>query len=179
MPAIADPYSARPYDAPSATFRDGGAAPRSPLSLRIRTALRRTELTRALADGAGPDTRPELALRAAQLTSDGSRRVLARTLRRTIAETHKPAMTRSRAVIIRRDAVLDAEDVINTMIERLGSSKPVQAQGMALAERIVTNADHSPLYNPSEPGSLGRAIKGATVALDVDRARSHEFPIAA
>lgn len=179
MPAIADPYGARPYDAPSSTFRDGDAAPRSPLRLRIRTALRRTELTRALADGAEPDARPELALRAAQLTSDRSRRALARTLGRTIAETYKPAMTRSRAVIIRRDAVLDAEDAINTMIERLGSSKPVQAQGMALAERILTNADHSPLYNPGEPGSLGRAIKGATEALDVDPARPHEFPIAA
>jgi hypothetical protein len=179
MPAIADPYGARPYDASSTTFRDGGSARRSPFRLRIRTALHRAEFTRALADGAEPDARPELALRAAQLTSDRGRRTLARTLSRTIAETYKPAMTRSRSIIIRRDAVLDAEDAINTMIERLRSSKPIQAQGMALAERILTNADHSPLYNPSEPGALRRAINGATEALDVDRARSHEFPIAA
>jgi hypothetical protein len=104
---------------------------------------------------------------------------LARTLGRTIAETYKPAMTRSRSIIIRRDAVLDAEDAINTMIERLRGSKPIQAQGMALAERILTNADQSPLYNPSQPGALRRAINSATEALDVDPARSHEFPIAA
>lgn len=179
MPAIADPYGARPYDAPSGTLRDGGAAPRSPLRLRIRTALHRAELTRALAGGVEPGARPELALRALQLTSDRSRRTLARTLGRTITESHEPAMSRARTTIIRRGAVLDAEDAIKTMIERLRAAKPVQAQGMALADGVLTNADQSPLYNPSEPGSLRRAIEGATKALDDDPARSHEIPIAA
>jgi hypothetical protein len=180
MPAIADPYGARPYDAPSDTFRhpaiDG--ASRSP-RVRMRTALQRAELTRALAEGADPNARPELALRAAQLTSERSRRVLARSLRRTIAEAHEPALTRSRVVIIRRSAVLDAEGAINAMIERLGSSEPVRAEGMAIAERILTNAELSPLYNSSEPGTLRRVVGVATAAMDPEPSQSHEFPIAA
>ena len=167
MPAIADPYGARPFDAPTDTFRDPAVDGRShSLRVWIRTALQRAELTRALAEGADPSARPELALRAAQLTSDRRRKALARTMRRTIAEAHEPPMTRSRVVIIRRGAVLDAEGAINAMIDRLGSSQPVRAEGMAIAERILTNADQSPLYNSSEPGALRRVIGVATAAMD-------------
>ena len=180
MPAIADPYRARPLDAPSDTFRDPALNRRShSLRVRVRTALQRAELTRALAEGADPSTRPELALRSAQLTSDRRRTALARTMRRTIAEAHKPAMTRSRVVIIRRGAVLDAEGAIDAMIERLGSSQPVRAEGMAIAERILTNADRSPLYNSSEPGALRRLIDVATAAMNAAPSQSHELPIAA
>ena len=55
----------------------------------------------------------------------------------------------------------------------------VQAQGMALAERILTNADGSPLYNASEPGTLRREMRGAAAALETDDAQSHQLPIAA
>jgi hypothetical protein len=167
MPPIANPNGTRPFDAPTDTFRDRPVTDwrsRS-LGVRFRTALQREALTLALAEGADPGTRPELALRAAQLTSDRTRKALARTMRRTIAEAHKPPMTRSRIVIVRRGAVLDAEDAINAMIARLGL-RPVRAQGMAIAERIVTNADQSPLYNPSEPGALRRVIGVATAAME-------------
>ena len=157
MPAIADPYRARPLDAPSDTFRDPALNRRShSLRVRVRTALQRAELTRALAEGADPSTRPSLrcARRSSPASAAAGRSRAA--MRRTIAEAHKPAMTRSRVVIIRRGAVLDAEGAIDAMIERLGSSQPVRAEGMAIAERILTNADRSPLYNSSEPGALRR-----------------------
>ena len=65
------------------------------------------------------------------------------------------------------------------MIARLTSGQPVRAQGMAMAERILTNADASPLYNPAEPGALERQITVATVAMDrPDRSQSHEFLLA-
>ncbi len=180
MPEIADPYRARLCDGPSDTFRRPTFDSRSrSLRLRIRTARQRAELTRAVAEGADPTMRHELALRAAQLTSDRSRRTLARTLRRTIAEAHQPALTRSRAVIIRRGAVLDAEGAIEAMIERLGGSKLVRAEGMAMAEWILTDADRSPLYNSSEPGTLRRVVGVATAAMDTHLSQSHEFPIAA
>ena len=175
MPAIADPYGSRPYvERPEADPEHTPA-----LRVRIRTALHRDELTRALAEGVDPNTRSELSLRATQLTSTRRRRTLARTMRRTIAEAHKPPMARSRIVITDCRAVLDAEDAIEAMIERLTNREPVRAQGMAIAERILTNAERSPLYNPSEPGSLRRAITVATSALDPKPAWSHEFPIAA
>jgi hypothetical protein len=49
---------------------------------------------------------------------------------------------------------------------------------MALLERIVTNEDRSPLYNPSEPGALRRMIRGATAALEAHPGLSHEFELA-
>ena len=173
MPAIADPYVSQ-Y----------GASPKSGdrtwrLRVRMRVALRRSELTRALAEGADPTTSDELALRAGQLTSAGSRRTLARAMRRTIDSARKPPLARSSAAIIQRGAVLDAQDAIRTMIARLSSGQPVRAEGMVMAERILTNADGSPLYNPAERGRLALEITAATAAMEpADRSHSHEFFLA-
>jgi hypothetical protein len=178
MPAIADPHRARPYVERSRSFRDPTSdGPRHAASVWIRTALQRDDLTRALADGVDPAISDELSLRAPQLTASRSRKSLARSLRGTIAEAHKPVMSRSRAVIIDRGAVLEAEDAIRAMIDRVTSSTPIDAEGMAIAERMLTNAERSPLYNASEPGSLRRVIRVATAAMDADDTRSHEFPI--
>ena len=178
MPAIADPYRDRPY-ASFSTSRDDNPDGSHSLRLRLRTARRTRSSRVSCARGTSPSTRPELALRAAQLTSDRSRRTIARSLRRAISEAHKPPMTRSRMVLIQRAAVIDAESAINAMVERLRSPEPVQAQGMALAERILTNADASPLYNASEPGALHDEMRGAAAALEEDAPQSHQVPIAA
>ena len=105
--------------------------------------------------------------------------MLAGSLRRTIAEARRPARTRSAVPFIDRGAVLDAEAAIAEMIERLLAPRPVEAQGMAMLERIVTNADGSPLYNASERGTLRRMIRSATAALDAQPAQSHQFALAA
>jgi hypothetical protein len=181
MPIIANPHRFRPYEAPLYGLRqtnsDTGLSPS--VSLRIRTAARRSELTRALAEGADPTTRPELELRAAQLRSSRNRNTLARALGRIVAEARRPVMTRSRVIIIRRAEVLNAEDAIMAMIERLRSSKPVLAEGMAMAEQIIADADKSPLYNPGEPGALRRLIGVARTVMEPRPAQSHEFPIVA
>jgi hypothetical protein len=171
MPAIADPYAAQ-----DGVVRSAGRTQR--LRVRLHATLHRGELTRALAEGADPTTSDELALRAEQLTSARSRRSLARALRRTLDEAHRPPLARSRVVIIRRGAVLGAEAAIRSMIDRLGSAEPLRAQGMAMAERILTNADGSPLYNPAGPGALEREISVAAEAMSpADRSQSHEFPV--
>jgi hypothetical protein len=177
MPAIVDPYGARPYAAPVDTIGDlASGSHATSLRARVGAALRRADLTRALAAGADPGASDELALRARQLTSERNRRTLARTLRRTLAEAQRPPMTRGRAVIIDRAAVLHAKDSIAEMIERLESANPVRAQGVALLEQILTNADRSPLYNRSESGALRRVIRVATAALDA-AGDSHEFEL--
>ena len=61
-----------------------------PLPLRTRVYVHRDDLTHALARGERPTSRPELALRAAQLTSLRNRKGLARTLRRTVDDAHRP-----------------------------------------------------------------------------------------
>jgi len=129
---------------------DPGVGGSRSLVLRMRVAASRDRLTRELAEGAKPGSSPERGLRAAQLTGDRERKQLARTLRRTISEAHQPQLTRSRVVIINRAQVLDAEDAINAMVARMGYPEPVRAEGMAIAERILTNADMSPLYNSAE-----------------------------
>lgn len=176
MPAIVDPYRFRPYIEPSDTFGDPGRR-RQSASVWIRTALHRDDLTRALAEGVDPGISDALSLRADQLIARRSRKSLARSLRGTIAEAHKPVMSRPRAVIIDRAAVLDAEDAIRAMIDRVADSRPIRAKGMAIAERMLTNAELSPLYNASEPGSLRRLIRAATAAMDPDDTRSHQFQI--
>ncbi|MGZ4286627.1 MAG: hypothetical protein ACXVHB_21100 [Solirubrobacteraceae bacterium] len=81
--------------------------------------------------------------------------------------------------LIDRRGVLDAEPVIAEMIKRLLDRQPVEAEGMAMVERMLTNADGSPLYNASEPGTLRRTIVVAAAALDRQPPRSHEFSLAA
>lgn len=178
MPAMVDPFGARPFAGPhepNLTVASHGRT--TSLRLRMRTAVHRAELTRALAEGADPDTSSELALRAQRLNSPRNRRALARSLRRTLAEAQKPALTRVRLSIIDRRAVLEAEGEITEMIERLNGPGPVRAQGMALLERLLTNADRSPLYNSAGRGALQRAIRVAGGALDAHPAQSHEFDL--
>lgn len=43
--------------------------------------------------------------------------------------------------------MIDAEALINALSQRLLSPAPVRAEGMATLERILSNADQSPLYN--------------------------------
>ncbi len=175
MPTIANIHhgsSSRPSDAPAP-----GSAVSRPFSLmaQIRVSVRRSELTRALAEGADPSARPDLALRAQQLTSTRTRRTLARTLRRICAEAHARALTRSQIVIIERAAVIDAEEQITSLIDRLLDPRPVRAQGVAIAERMITNAGRSPLYNAGDPGALRRLVLAAETAMALPTDRSHEF----
>ena len=173
MPATADPYLSQYGASPNSDDRTRR------LRTRLRVALHRSELTWALAQGADPTASDELALRARRLTSTRSRRTVARSMRRTIDDARRPPLARSSAVIIQRGAVLDAEDAIRTMIARLGSGQPARAAGMAMAERILTDADASPLYNAAQLGALQREITAATAAMDrPDRHQSHEFLLA-
>ena len=175
MPATGNPYRAFP----DTDAIHGVTSGVHSLRIHFRTAAHRATLTRALAEGADPTGTDELALRARQLTSERTRRMLALTLRRSIADARRRARIRSAVPIIDRRAVLDADTAIAEMIERLRAPRPVQAQGMALLERIITNADgSSPLYNSSQPGTLRRMISGATAALDTEPAHSHEFALA-
>jgi hypothetical protein len=180
MPSMVDPYGARPFTTSLDSIpehQSGGRA--NSLRLRLRTSVHRTKLTHALAEGADPGASDELALRAQQLTGDRYRKTLARSLRRSIAEARRPARTRGVASIIDRRAVLDAEGAIAELIEHLLGPRPVQPAGMAMVERILTNADRSPLYNPSEPGALRPTIRVATATLESQSAGSHQFTLSA
>ena len=174
MPAITDPYSTHGH--PEVIAEPELDEQRPSLKVRVYVALHRSELTRALAEGSDPGFGPELAWRASRLTRERGRKLMARSLRRALAEGHRPPIGRYRG-LIRRAAVVEAEDAIRAMIDRLGSREPVRAQGMAMAELILTNANNGPLYCPGAESSLRDEIAAATAALETDFTRSHEFPV--
>jgi hypothetical protein len=80
-------------------------------------------------------------------------------------------------VIISRAQVIDARDAINAWMARMGYAEPVPAKGTAIAERIITSADRSSLYNSAEPGALRRQVLAATEALDTAPRADLELPM--
>jgi hypothetical protein len=148
-------------------------------SARILQTTKRGTFTRDLAAGADPLARPELAPRAAQLISTRERATMARSLRRTLRDAHASRPTLGGPALIRRGAVRHAEDVITAVISRLEGPHPVSPRGMAQVQRLLTNADDSPLYNNAAPGTLRRTMSGVLCALEPDRGSGpdHEFPL--
>lgn len=173
MPAIALPPHAHRTHAP----RDGRPGPgrsdpgrpsaaEPSLALRARVALRRRSLTRALSDGADPAGSPGLALRARQLTSDRARRELGRSLRRAVFDAHHPAPSRCAVGLMRRGAVIEAEDLIDLLVKRLRSPVPVSPEGAALVQRMLNDGPWSPMYSPAGAGALRWLVRLATIALE-------------
>ena len=153
--------------------RDGRTDhPSSSLALRAHVAAHRRSLTRELSEGANPASSPELTLRAEQLTSDHKRRVLARSLRRTIHEALHPAPRRVGFALVRRGALMDAADAIDILVKRLHSPEPIAAEGAALIERMLSDGAWSPLYSAAPAGALRRLVVLATAALEPRAAAS-------
>jgi hypothetical protein len=166
MPTIATPPHAV-HDWRDEDGRRRGARGYTPsFVLRLQLAARRAALTEKLSEGADPASSALLALRARQLTSHRERAALARTLERTAEDARRPYLHSFGAVPIRRRAVIEADEPLRVMIERLRDSRPVAAEGMALINRIITDGSWSPLYNATAPGALRRLTVLATAALD-------------
>ncbi len=140
--------------------------PSSSLALRAHVVAHRRSLTRELSEGANPASSPELTLRAEQLTSDRTRRTLARSLRRTVHEARHPAPRRVGFALVRRGALMDAADAIDVLVKRLHSPGPIAAEGAALIERMLSDGAWSPLYSTAPAGALRRLVILATAALE-------------
>lgn len=151
------------------SHRDGGA-PRRSMALAIRVALRRHALTGELAAGAPPTLSPELTARAAQLTTPRHRRQAARAWRRTIKEARQLRLGRSYFSIVRRRAVMEAEQAIDALISRLNDNRPVAVKGMAMLDRLMTDGAESPLYASAEPGTLRREVTATIEAMSPELA---------
>ena len=177
MPTIANPQFRR-RDSRARRLPTHGS-PIEAVRTRIHEATKRGAFTRALAAGADPLASPELAPRAAQLISRRERATMARSLHRTLRDAHASRPTLGGPVLIRRGAVRHAEDVITAVISRLEGPHPVSPRGMAQIQRLLTNADNSPLYNNAAPGALRQAMSAVLCALEPDRGSSsdHDFPL--
>jgi hypothetical protein len=131
-----------------------------------RWALRRA---RAVADewllwGAVPrDSSPLLAKRAAELTSERNRRVLAGRCRRFIAELGDP---RCRAYAINRGVMREHYRSLVDLAERLEDvSRPIPPAGVVLTERLLSDGA-GPFYDAARADELGPALAAALEALD-------------
>lgn len=136
------------------------------LSLRAQVAARRWSLTCQLSEGTDPAASPSLALRAQQLTADRRRRAQARSLRRIVKEARHPTPRRYGFGLVRRAAVIDAADAVDVLVKRLHSPEPIDPQGAALIERMLSDGGWSPLYSTAPGGALRRLVLLATAALE-------------
>ena len=175
-----------------ATHRYTETRKRPPLFLRSRVWLRRRTLDDMLAQGADPSDAPQLAQRAAQLTSGRHRRSLAAAIERTLREAERPRRALlSAAVPLQRHAILGARAPLARLAVELRGDDPESvsgarpavstgdpatgsiadmtdelraARGVALVQRLLTDGD-SPLYAPYPAGELELAVRHANAAL--------------
>jgi hypothetical protein len=125
----------------------------SNLVLHLSTWARRASLDAAIARGLRRPRDPALALREAQLVEERRRRRLAARLEDVVAAPLRSPGTSSRAPVD-RPAVGVASRVLTDIILLLRSQQAVEARGMVLGWRLLTDPG-SPLYELEEHGSSG------------------------
>lgn len=141
--------------------------------LRLSTRLRQRALDDQIARGAKSDGDQRLALRAEQLASPRERDQVARTLERALEVAAQPAKaSRSRIsramslpVPLRVREIRKAADDLQALVRRLRDGEPVDAQGVALTERLLYDGA-SPLYYDRSPVTLRHAVRSARLALE-------------
>jgi hypothetical protein len=143
----------------------GAQLDRPALTLRARVFASRRSLDEALAAGASPLWTPELALRARQLVSRGSRQHLATSLERLVEEAKRPVPPRAVALPLPRREILEAQTSLFSIAARLRDERPVYGRGVALLSRLLSDGT-GPAYNPHAGGSLRHAVGAIAAALD-------------
>jgi hypothetical protein len=129
-----------------------------PRALRLEVFLRRGKLDRQIASPGTCELTDALSLRICQLTEAGMRRRTARELRGVVerVDDREPGLVIS-AVVIEPAAVRAGREALLGLAERLESSAPVSARGVALARGLLTEAD-SPLYDPYCERTVNEAV---------------------
>jgi hypothetical protein len=133
------------------------------VGLALKARLRHTALDRELARSADPTASALLAVRAQQLTDARTREGIATSILNVVATADNAAARFSASVPVRWDAVLAAREPLTALAERLRSTAPVWAHGVALASQLILDAD-SPLYDKRY--DLRTAVARAMGALD-------------
>jgi len=125
-----------------------GTLPRSVLGwrlARLRALVRRRRLDAALARGADPWSTGELVVRAAQLSSPAERRKVAAGLI-SLLELAAFRRHRSSRLMVRHELVLEHEEPLRALAERLGQLEPVDVAVVAQLELLLTDPA-SPVYS--------------------------------
>jgi hypothetical protein len=126
-----------------------------------RVWLRRGSLDRSLAAGADPQTSPELARRARQLSSPRFRAGLAASIRNLLDAAEEPRRAFTSAVPIQRSAILAERELLLELAAELRSDEELRPRGIVLVERLLTDGG-SPIY---AEGSLREELRRARAAM--------------
>jgi hypothetical protein len=125
-------------------------------------------LDRLLAAGADPSWDPELALRAAQVTTPRRRRALAESLVRVARDADRPARW-SCAAPLDRSAVRHAAPELRALAADLRDEPTPQA--ISLAEQLLRDPN-SPLYAGGGADALRRSVRIAREAVGASANRA-------
>jgi hypothetical protein len=82
-----------------------------------------------------------------------------------VRRAHEPARTLGTRVAIRRTEVRSCEQTLLALAERLRDDQPVDAQGVAMTHRLLTDG-RSPFYYEEASHSLGFLARRALGALE-------------
>jgi hypothetical protein len=131
---------------------------RPQLAVRVRARLHAPSLDRELASGIAPWRSPLHGARALALTSDRSRRGLARSLERLIEQAHEPRSRRLCAVIDPcREQVIEALPLLLVIAGRLRSADPIDARGIARLRNLLCDGN-GPCYVKIRGNALTNAL---------------------
>jgi hypothetical protein len=150
-----------------------GPPPRGSVRLRLSTRLNRRALDDKIARGVSTAGDERLTLRAAQLASRTERDRLATALEHTLQVATRPtdslsasaARRLSPRVPLRVREVRDCAEDIEALARRLRDGDPIDAQGVALTLRLLTDGA-SPMYWRHSAATLRYAVRSARLALE-------------
>jgi hypothetical protein len=145
-----------------------GSRPPRPRTVWLLAHLRALWLDRQLAAGIVPWHSKLHAVRSLQLTSDRSRRALARSLEHLVehAEMSRIQSVGTAVVIPCREQVREARPVILAIAVRLRATAPVDARGTARLRLLLTDGT-GPCYTPSgRPDALAVELQTVDRWLD-------------
>lgn len=126
---------------------------------------RAVALDQALANGAHPDSRPDLALRARMLLRHSFRCGLARELRNAIRRAERPLSPWDPSVPLARSAILANREEIAEAARWLHDAEPADVRGIAQI-RLLLRDGGSALYGTAATHQLEAVIEQITEALD-------------
>ncbi|HET7901089.1 MAG TPA: hypothetical protein VFL59_07855 [Candidatus Nanopelagicales bacterium] len=149
---------------------DGVSTRRASLGERVRARLLAVHLDERLAAGEAPESDALLALRAARIARAESRREIALSVMRLLAECEprrrRTSMLGSEpqtlAVVPR---VVAAHDDLEQLVSSLLAPAPVSARGVAAASCLLRDGS-GPLYRYESTDDLGALVRRTIDALD-------------
>jgi hypothetical protein len=153
----------------------GGRSPAgASLALRLRVYLTRGAVDRDIESGCPCESTAELALRARQLTSDSTRREIARELRGVVAYVDRTGpRPLDTAVEIAPAAVRVGREAILDLAHLLEGSTAVQPAGILLARRFLTDG-LAPMSNPNSERTVAEAVAEVVDALVGQDSAGHD-----